>query len=370
MPRPVSDPRGYNRPVPRQLWARAIEGDAAELLVQRATGRLVVSTRRVLEETAPAGVERMASVRGADPPTYVNQLAERCLALGVDGEVLWEHRGLRVVGEAPDGGLVAIDDALALVTLAPGGEVKGRRPMPGPWGIAGWTDDGELLLASEEDFPSGSVWMHGAVHAVAGGNLVRFDAGGTIVAEVAIPEAPLREKWRQENAPHWPEDLVAGTDWDLVADVRRGRLLATSWALPAWVVAIALDGAMEWAALLGVRCCNFRCLVLAAAERADDTLVHASSCGQRLSFLRPDGVVFRTHDLQHPPDELFSPREGEVAVPLQGWGVLAFDARGEPTWAVEAPGAQAAAGQGGILQVVTRQPAGQLELRAFDVGRS
>lgn len=353
--------------VPRELWSRAIEGDGAELLVHRATGRLVVSTRRVVEQERPAGVERMATVREGDPPVYINQLAERCLALDAGGELAWEHRGLRAVAEAPDGALVAIDDGLALITVGLDGTLRDRRPIEGPWAVVGWTESGQLLLSSEADFPAGAVWMEGAVHALVGGSLLRFDADGAPLAELPVAEAPLRDRWRAGNGPPWPEDLIADAEWDLVADPRRRRLLATSWGLPAWAVALGLDGTVEWAQLMGARCCNFPCLVLGGSATGDDTLVHASSCGQRVSFLEPDGTIFRTHELQHPPDEIVPDGRGGVCVPLQGWGVMAFDARGEPAWAVEASGTHAAAGADRRLYLATRQTSGPLELRAFEV---
>jgi hypothetical protein len=360
--------------VPHPLWTREIEGHGAELLVHRATGHLVVSTRRVEKRSGPGGLDQVLVIEPGQAPVYTNQHAHRATAFDRDGGIVWERDGLRVVGEAPDGTLVAMDDLGALVILDGRGGLVSRREVGGAWELVGWDGGGEMLLAGDQAgepdagpvrFPPGTVWVDGAGYALLAGELHRLDGEGAIVDSTPIPEEPFRARWAEAQSPPWPDSFVAGDEWALVHDRRRQRLLATSWALPAWTMAIGLDGAVEWVALMGTRCCNFRCLVL----DEPDVLVHGSSCGQRLSFMTPAGEIFRRHDVQHPIGDLFAAGPGRVAAALQDWGVMSFDGKGDPGWAVETAGTREAISDGDVLYLVSAAAAeGLLAVGAHRTG--
>ena len=92
-------------------------------------------------------------------------------------------------------------------------------------------------------------------------------------------------------------------------------------------------------------------------------MVHASSCGNRVSFVSPDGTVVRTHVVAGASRVFPNDRDG-VCVTTSN-AIHAFDLRGEPSWTMDVPNLNAATARDGRLYTVSGDT--RLEVSAFDL---
>jgi hypothetical protein len=335
--------------MPRELWSQEIGGGRGvlRLLFQKSADRLLVST------------------------------SSGCYAIDSDGGVAWEKRNLTVKAEAPDGTLFAAQRTWDFILLDGDGNERNRRLVGGRWEIVGWTEGGEPLTAVDgpsttdncrDRFPSGTVWVEGAGYALFEGHLHRYDIDATLVSSVRIPEAPFRAKLKESGGRmiDWPPEFVDGLvslrSCYLIHDQRHGRLIAANMSMPAWVVALGLDGAIHWLALPSIECCNYTCLV-----PSRDVVAHLSSCGNRLTLLGGSGEVLRTRDFEQSPVHVFPDGGGGFCVQFIDGGITAFDVQGEPRWNLEVPGIGREFVHERVLYIVRPRTIDTLEIKAFDL---
>ena len=118
--------------------------------------------------------------------------------------------------------------------------------------------------------------------------------------------------------------------WHLVLDGFGPRLLASAALMPALVMAVNLEGAVEWMTLAGPECCNFPCLV-----PRSDRILHASSCGRTVTALSDQGVIL--HQSRLPPEIwpfLFVPDGRDGGCILGADRFVRFDADARITWEI------------------------------------
>jgi hypothetical protein len=334
--------------MPRELWSREIGGqDVLRLLFQKSADRLLVST------------------------------STGCYAVDSEGSVAWEKANLTVKAEGPDGTLFAARRIWDFILLDGDGNEKTRRLVSGSWEIIGWTERGEPLTAVDgpsttdncrDRFPSETIWVEGAGYAHFEGHLYRYDIDATLVSRVRITEAPFRAMLKEsggrlsDGPPEAVDGLVSLRGCYLIHDQLHGRLIATKWSMPAWVVALGLDGAIHWLALPSIGCCNYSCLV-----PSQDVVAHLSACGSRLTLLGGSGEVLRTRDFEQSPVSVFPDGGGGVCVQFIEGGITAFDVTGEPRWNLEVPGIRRAFVHDRVLYAVRPKTIGTLEIKAFDL---
>jgi hypothetical protein len=218
-------------------------------------------------------------------------------------------------------------------------------------------------------------------YAVQDGELLRFDADGTMISRTPIaPDLFERHRERLSSAfhPDTPAEAVSKqvNHWIdagyrtgyLIPDPARERLLSIG-QFPPWLAAIRTDGTVAWARIVGKTsdCCNF----LAVASR-DGTLAHVSSCGWRLTFVTAEGEILSTHDFGPAPDFQGSPNDvstegrGVAYVTLLERGVAALRPTLGQVGALEIPGIQRATVRNGVLYCIVKDPADGTLLKAFE----
>jgi hypothetical protein len=362
----------------RAIWSTPIEGEHSYgLFVHEPSGRIIVSTtRRVENEPREAGLKATRIRRPGEPECFANDYACKCLAFEPGGTVAWQHSELVVTGEDANGSLAVGANTSHSRLLDSEGRVTQNSPAKKVyWDIVGFDDvdmsDGDLRL----EVPQGAIaaepppmaprvgahvyWLHG-------NDLHRYELDGSLVSRVTVPDGPRKAKWEAlDQRPSHDIDPCNPRWWSLVYDPRTNRLLATTPDRGAWLMALDLDGSPRWAEYLSNECCNFKCILL-----DDHVIVHVSSCGRRVTFLRDDGTIFRRHDF---PSWLGCPfRHGEqvgVVVPMGAFDRVAlFDAMGEPTWATEERNVVEIVSDGRLVYVLGRDVDERLVLKAFAVG--
>ena len=354
--------------MPVRLWSLPLDGDrraGVGLLPQASHDRVIVSTYRTAEASVPGGIHHSKTTTLSHPGqvttpgkpvvTYVNAHALRCSAIDRSGAVAWTRSDLSAQGVAPDGRIAAKNDRHDAIVLDPEGRELERQSERGNWGVIGWRDGGPLLGTSV-----GAIWVEPFAYALFGHHLHRYDDADRVITRVSIPRTPFQPHvQRHPWLSRWPEGVVYPGKLDLHHDPYRHRLIAHNWTLPAWMMAIGLEGEIEWVTLLGDACCNAICFL------GDSVIVHTSSCGGRLSFLSPDGVVFQTQQLEKAPGYAFPDGGRQVCVTV-GDQLHGFDACGVLQWTLDVPGIERAVAHAGVIYAVTEGPGRQRELTAFD----
>jgi hypothetical protein len=320
------------------------------LLAQTGTDGVIVSAYRCTDAGA----------------TGFHPVRMHCAGIDRRGTIAWTRSGLSVTSESPGGTLAAINDRNELVVLDEAGRELGRQEASVGSQVVGWRGNRPLFADHQ-----GVVWVEPFFYALFEHHLHRYDDAGNAISRVPIPRAPFEREFEQRPVglrSDWTTGPDMRSDWavfpahfDLDHDPHRGRLIANNWSMLAWTMALSFDGAIEWISLVGDACCNDLCYL------GDDVIVHTSSCGGRLSFMSPDGRVFRTQDLgTMPPGPAFLDGRDGVCIVTDD-RISGFDGRGESRWILELAQIEQAIAHAGMLYVVTVGPAKRRELAAFDL---
>jgi hypothetical protein len=202
---------------------------------------------------------------------------------------------------------------------------------------------------------------------LAGGELSRYAPDGELLSSVALPMDPLIAAVhragpgavsRFEHFSRQRQHLQC-----LAYDERRNRIIAWAWLLPGWVMAIGLDGAIEWATVPTIDCCNFVCLL-----PREDVVVHLSSCGSQVTFISGDGATQAVRKFEAPPTSIYPDGEGGVVVAFVEGGIAGFDVLGAQKWALDCPRVRSVVADAGVLYAVMSTGPGLLEVNALEVG--
>ena len=94
-----------------------------------------------------------------------------------------------------------------------------------------------------------------------------------------------------------------------------------------------------------------------------DSIVHASSCGQQLSFLTTGGHVLRAHGIDELSMALPDGQDGVCATTTSS--VKGFDATGEQRWSLDIPNLTGATIHDGVLYALGGEAG--LEISAFSL---
>ena len=233
----------------------------------------------------------------------------------------------------------------------------------------------DLSLASGP--PHVRVGDHG--YALQDGDLLRFDADGTMLSRTPIPVdlfARHRERLSSTFHPDTPAEMASAwvnhrirawyRNCYLAMDPTRERLLAVG-QYPPWLAAIRTDGSVDWVRIVGkiIHCCNF----IAVVSR-DGTLAHVTSCGWRLTFLTAEGEVISTHDfarnIEGAPTDLSTEGRGVAYVTLLYQGVAAYRPTLGEVGALEIPWISRARVRDGVLYCVIQDPSEGVLIKAFE----
>ena len=211
-------------------------------------------------------------------------------------------------------------------------------------------------------------------YALEKGELLRFAADETLVSRTPIPlELFARHRERLSRAFANPTDERVSTMIDtkisrwyssvcLDADRPRERLLAIG-QFPPWLASIRTDGAVDWVLIVGkiTGCCNW-----AGAVSRDGTLVHVSSCGQRVTFIAAEGEIVSAHDVVGFPGALSTEGRDIAYVTFRDEGVAAYRPNKGHIGSVDVPGLRAAEVRDGVLYCVTEDPVAGILLKGFE----
>jgi hypothetical protein len=298
--------------MPKALWRTTVDGEAFRALIVRG-GRIFVSTDRGTS------------------------------ALGRDGSMLWYVPGALLKSVRDDGRLIAVESTRELVVLDANGRTIRRKPVPGAFGVVGWTSNGEPVIAVEGGrsenrarwLPLGCVWVEPFGYVLTEGSLWRFDIQGVLQSRVPIPFDSFRDQMPRGEGVYDEVVLAPALQraFDLTPDERHERLIAARWSSPPVVMSIDFEGSVQWLRTLGRDCCNFVCLPL-----RDDTVCHLSSCGGRLTCLDSDGRVLAARDFEVPPVRIFR-SDLEIGIVFINGSVRGFDVRCTERWTCDVPGA-------------------------------
>ena len=316
----------------RARWSLQIEGDyVPDLRVHPETGHILVST-------------------SAQGPTTVSKspgLVLRRLGSPVSrGSVLITKAGLLAAHRPPDG-------AWRLTDSVDPGEVTASIAAPSEWGHSSRQSRTGALRIGLVDF------------ALVGSTLSRFASDGTLLSRVDLPV----DTWRAAMYRTGPAAVArfrhffrAQKTWDLTHDLRRDRIIAWAWAIPGWVSAISLDGALEWVTVPTIDCCNFVRLL-----PREDLVAPMSSCGRRLTFISGDGETRGVRDFDEAPTAFFADGEGGMIVGFVAGGLAACAADGKQKWTLDCQQVRNGIVDGGVMYVVTAVEPGLLEVNALDL---
>jgi hypothetical protein len=359
----------------REIWSTPIEGEHSHgLFVHEPSGRIIVSTtRRKENERREAGIASARVRRSGGPETFSNDYACKCYAFEPNGTVAWQHSELVVIGEDASGSLALGANPNQGRLLDSDGRVSQNSPVKKAyWNVVGFDDDdmvdGDLRLevsdgaiAAEPPHFAAQVGAH--LYWLHGDELQRYEPSGTLVSRVTVSDGLRRAKWEAlEKRPS--HEMIACNPrwWSLVYDPRTEGLLATNPDRGAWLMSLDLEGNTRWVEYLSDECCHFNCILLEA-----HVVVHVSSCGKRVTFLRDDGTIFARHDF---PLWLGRPfRHGEQVGVIEGFGRVALlGADGEPTWSTEEKEIVDVVSDGRLVYVLGRDDGQRLVLKAFAVG--
>jgi hypothetical protein len=211
-------------------------------------------------------------------------------------------------------------------------------------------------------------------YALGEGELLRFETDAVPVSRTPILLelfARQRERVSRSFADPTDERVRAVIDekisgWyrsvHLGVDRARERLIAIG-QVPPWLASIRTDGAVDWVMIVGkfTDCCNW-----VGTVSHDGTLVHVSSCGQRITFITAQGEILSAHDVEGHPGALTTEGRDIAYVTFPGEGVAAYRPNKGHVGSVEIPGVTAAAVRDGVLYCVTEDPVAGFLLKAFE----
>jgi hypothetical protein len=206
------------------------------------------------------------------------------------------------------------------------------------------------------------------------GELLRFEADEMPVSRTPILLelfARQRERLSRSFADPTGERMRAVVDeqisgWYrsvyLGVDRARERLIAIG-QFPPWLASIRTDGTVDWVMIVGkfTGCCNWVGVV-----SHDGTLVHVSSCGQRITFITAQGEILSAHDVEGYPGALTTEGRDIAYVTFPGEGVAAYRPNKGHVGSIEIPGVTAAEVRDGVLYCVTEDPEAGFLLKAFE----
>jgi len=290
------------------------------------------------------------------PPkiTYVNNHAQHCYVINPRGHVEWMANGVNAQCDSPDGTLVGTNDRFDFLVFDRAGNQLEARTVGKSWSLIGWAGAVPVLTSTQ-----GAHWVAPHIYSFHERHLHRYDAVGNLLAKTAISRERFDAVCRQRpDLATLPDMLKFPHQFDLEYHPQTQSFLASFWSMPAWTMGLRLDGTVDWVTLTGDGCCNDACL------GGDSVLVHASSCGNRVSFVSPDGTILRTRDFYGASRVFPNDRDG-VCVTTSN-AIHGFDLRGEPSWTLEVPNLKAATARDGTLYTVSGDT--RLEVSAFDIG--
>lgn len=310
-----------------------LEGDGVlDLRVHRATGHLLVATSKV---TFRAGRKRLTREEFA-PPTP---------------------------GEA--------------VLITKNGVLAARRPAGGDWRLLDGVNArdaassiAELAEVDESDGSSraGALRIGSVDYSLTDGALSRYAPDGELLSSVALALDPLiaaihraapASVSRFEHLSHQLKQTQC-----LAYDERRDRIIAWAWSMPGWVMAIGLDGTIEWVTVPTIECCNNVCLL-----PQEDVVVHLGSCGSRVTFISGDGATQDVRKFEIAPTSIYPDGEGGVVVTFLDSRIAGFDGFGTQKWTLDCPPLRRAIVDAGVLYAVMCPGPGRFEVSAFELTR-
>ena len=255
------------------------------------------------------------------------------------------------------------------------GALAAHRPPGGAWRLFDDVDHADATAAiaklSEASDPAGrppagAIRIGAVDYALTGTTLSRFAWDGTLLSSVVLSPEPLTAALHRAGpaAVARFEHMHPSRRYprDLTHDRRRNRIIAWAWSMPGWVIALGLDGAIEWATIPTIECCNFVRLL-----PREDTIVQMASCGRRLTFISGDGATLGVRDFDVAPTSFFVDGEGGVVVAFVDGGIARFDALGVQHWTFDCPWVREAVIEEGVMYAVTSPERGLLEVNAFDL---
>lgn len=316
----------------RARWSVRLEGDGVlDLRVHRATGHLLVVTSKVTFRRA--GQKRL-TVDEFAPPTP---------------------------GES--------------VLITKNGAIAARRSAAGAWRLLDSVNAGDAAPSfaevvevgdSAESLRGCGVRIGSVDYSLTDGALSRYARDGELLSSVALPMDPLIAAMQQsgpaavgrfEHSSHHLKQTQP-----IAYDERRNRIIAWAWSLPGWVMAVGLDGAIEWVTVPTIECCNFVCLL-----PREDVIVHLSGCGNRVTFISGDGATRGVRRFEASPTSIYPDCEGGVVVTFVGGGMAGFDALGTQKWTLDCPRVERAIVEAGVIYAVVSPGPGRLEASAFEL---
>lgn len=257
------------------------------------------------------------------------------------------------------------------------GVLAARRPAGGDWRLLDDVDSGDAVPSIAEVVEEGDsdgslrgvdVRIGSLDYSLTDGALSRYALDGELLSSVALPMEPLVAAMhragsaalaRFEHASHYVKRTQP-----LAYDERRNRLISWWWLLPGWVMAIGLDGAIEWVTVPTIECCNSVCLLPRA-----DVIVHLSGCGHRVTFISGDGAIQDVRKFEASPASIYPDGEGGVVVSFAEGGMAGFDALGTQKWTLDCPPIRRAIVNAGVLYAVMCPGPGRFEVSAFEPTR-
>jgi hypothetical protein len=261
------------------------------------------------------------------------------------------------------------------VLIAKNGAIAARRLAGGAWRGVDSVNAGDAApsvwegveVGDSDGSPHrGGVRIGSVDYALTDGALSRYARDGELLSRVALPMDPFIAAMRQAGPAavsrfeHFSGQLKQAQP--LVYDERHNRIIAWTWSLPGWVMAVGLDGAIAWVTVPTIECCNFVCLL-----PREDVIVHLSSCGNRVTFISGDGGTQGARKVQASPTSICPDCEGGVVVTFVEGGMAGFDALGTQKWALDCPQVKRAIVEAGVIYAVLSPGPGRLEASAFDL---
>jgi hypothetical protein len=341
--------------MPSRLWSIALDGpqDPSGLFVDR-TGRIVLSTTRRIESDTPGGISRLVKWRVNPPSTkYINYHAHHCYVIDPAGHVVWMANGVNARYESPDGKLVGTNDRSDLLLFDRAGNELAARTVGKNWSIVGWVGTSPIVTSTR-----GATWVAPHIYSVHERRLHRYNAAGKLLRRFRISRKLFDTAFRQRaDLTSWPDVMKFPYNFELEYHQQSGRLIASHWSHLAWTMGLRLDGTVDWVTLTGDGCCNRGCLV------GDSVFVHASSCGNQVTFVSPDGKVVQKREVVCA--ERCFPTGGDGVCVTTSYAIHAFDLRGAPTWKLDVPSLRTATAHDRVLYTVSGDT--NLELSAFEI---
>ncbi len=341
--------------MPSRLWSIALDGeqDPSGLFVD-SSGRIVVSTTRRVESDQPGGISNIVVTQVKPPSTkYINDRVHHCYVIDPAGRVEWMANGVNVRCESPDGKLVGINDRSDLLLLDRAGNQLEARTAGKPWSIADWAGDDPIVTSTP-----GVKWVAPHLYSLHEHHLHRYDPSGRLLEKTPISRELFDTACSQRpDLASWPDGLKFPHMLDLEYHQASGRLIASHWSMLAWTVGLRLDGTVDWVTLTGDGCCNNGCLV------GGSVFVHASSCGNQVTFVSPDGSVLEKREVSEPA-RCFANRSDSVCVTASN-AIHAFDLYGAPLWTLDVPHVRTATAFDRVLYTVSGET--KLEVAAFAI---